>query len=71
MCDKKNFFAKLVESSLNLPKNKFAAALNDNAVKIFNERKKLYEQLMIQYNSGAGIDYDKKNSPVPDAPTNY
>ena len=62
---------RLVESSLKLPKNKFAAALNENAVKIFNERKKLYEQLIIQYNSGAGIVYDEKNLPAPDAPTKY
>ena len=60
---------RLVESSRTLPKNKFAAKFNDNAVKIFNDRKKLYEQLIVQFNGGAGIDY--KNPPVPDAPTKY
>lgn len=62
---------KLVESSRNLPKNKFAAVLNDNAIKIFNDRKKLYEQLLVQYNTGAGVAYDEKNSPMPDAPKKY
>ena len=60
---------RLVESSRTLPKNKFAAALNDNAVKIFNDRQKFYERLIMQYNGGAGIDY--KYPPVPDAPKNY
>lgn len=62
---------RLVESSRSLPKNKFAAALNDNAIKIFNERKKLYERLMIHYSSGAGITYDERHQPKPDALTEY
>ena len=62
---------KLVESSLNLSKTKFAAVLNDNAVKIFNERKKLYERLIVKFDNGAGIDYSEKNLPVSYAPTKY
>ena len=62
---------KLVESSRNLPKNKFAAALNDNAIKIFNDRKKLYERLLLQFNSGEGVNYDKRHLPTSDAPKKY
>lgn len=62
---------RLVESSLNLPKNKFAATLNQNAVKIFDDRKNLYTRLMIQYDGGAGLKYDEKILPAPSAPTEY
>ena len=62
---------KLVESSLNLPKNKFAATLNQNAEKIFGDWKNLYTRLMIQYDGGAGLKYDERNLPEPAAPTEY
>ena len=62
---------ELVESSLNLPKNKFAAILNQNAEKIFGDWKNLYTRLMIQYDGGAGLKYDERNLPEPAAPTEY
>lgn len=62
---------KLVESSLNLPKNKFAATLNQNAEKIFGDWKNLYTRLMIQYDGGAGLKYDERNLPEPAAPAEY
>ena len=62
---------ELVESSKGLSKNKFAATLNKNAVKIFDDWKNLYTRLLIQYNGGAGVKYDERYLPAPDAPTEY
>ena len=62
---------ELVRTSLNLPKNKFAAALNKNAVKVFDDWKKLYTQLLIKYDGGAGLKYDERTLPAPIAPTEY
>ncbi len=39
---------KLVESSKGLSKNKFAATLNQNAVKVFDDWKNLYARLLLQ-----------------------
>ena len=66
----KNSF-ELVESSRNLSKDKFAATLNQNALKVFDDWKKLYTRLLIQYDVGGGVKYDEKNPPIPDAPTEY
>ena len=62
---------ELVESSLNQSKDKFAATLNQNALKVFDDWKNLYVQLLIQYDGGGGVEYDEKNLPTPDAPTKY
>ena len=62
---------ELVESSRNLSKNKFAATLNQNAVKVFDDWKNLYTQLLIEHNVGADVKYDERNLPAPDAPTEY
>lgn len=62
---------KLVESSLNLNKNKFAATLNKNAVKVFDDWKNLYTKLLVQYCGGAGLQYDKRHVPDNEAPTEY
>ncbi|MBR1645757.1 MAG: C69 family dipeptidase [Selenomonadaceae bacterium] len=62
---------KLVESSQGLSKNKFVAALNQNAVKVFDDWKNLYTKLLLKYDAGAGVKYDEKNLPEPDAPTKY
>lgn len=62
---------KLVDSSLNLSKEKFAAALNKNAVKVFDDWKKLYTRLLIQYDGGAAVKYDERHALAPDAPTKY
>ena len=62
---------ELIESSLNLPKNKFAATLNQNAVKVFDDWKKLYTRILIKYDGGAGLKYDERNLPAPSAPTKY
>ncbi|MBQ7453628.1 MAG: hypothetical protein IJS69_01030, partial [Selenomonadaceae bacterium] len=62
---------KLVESSLNLSKEKFAATLNQNALKVFDDWKKLYTRLLLQYNGGAGVKYDERHLPALDAPTKY
>ncbi len=66
----KNSF-NLVKSSLNLSEEKFAEALNENALKIFDAWKKLYEKILIRYDGGAGIDYDKKNLPKSEIPNKY
>ena len=60
---------ELVESSKGLPKNKFAATLNQNAVKVFDDWKNLYARLLIKYDAGAGSKYDERH--LPDAPTKY
>ena len=62
---------RLVENSLGQSKSQFAATLNKNALKIFGDRKNLYEQLMLKYNGGTGVKYDENNLPAPDAPTSY
>ena len=62
---------ELVESSLKLSKNKFAATLNQNAVKVFDDWKNLYKKLLIQYDGGAVVKYDERHLPAPDAPTRY
>ena len=62
---------KLVESSAGLSKDKFVAALNRNAVKVFDDRKNLYTRLLIKYDGGAGVTYDERHLPAPDAPTKY
>ena len=62
---------ELVEKSLNLPKNKFAAALNQNAVKVFNDWKNLYTQLLLKYDGGAGVKYDERHLSAPEVPTKY
>ena len=67
--EKKSF--ELVESSRNLPKNKFVAALNQNAVKVFDDWKNLYTKLLLKYDGGAGVKYDERHLPEPDAPTKY
>ena len=51
---------ELVESSLNQSKGKFAATLNQNALKVFGDWKNLYVQLLIQYDGGGGVEYDEK-----------
>jgi len=66
----KNSF-ELVESSRSQSKDKFAATLNQNALKVFDDWKKLYMQLLIQYNGGGGVEYDERNLPAPYAPTEY
>lgn len=62
---------KLVNSSCKLSKEKFAATLNQNALKVFDDWKNLYKELLIQYNGGAGVKYDERHLPTPHAPTNY
>ena len=62
---------KLVNSSRKLSKEKFAATLNQNALKVFDDWKNLYAQLLIQYNGGEGVKYDERHLSTPDAPTNY
>ena len=62
---------KLVESSAGLPKNKFAATLNQNAVKVFDDWKQLYTRLLLKYEGGAGVKYDERQISAPDAPTKY
>lgn len=62
---------ELVESSRTLSKEKFAATLNKNAEKVFEDWKNLYTRLLIQYDGGAGVHYDERHLPAPDAPTKY
>lgn len=62
---------KLVEASAGLSKNKFVAALNQNAVKVFDDWKNLYTQLLLKYDAGAGVKYDERHLPDSDAPTKY
>ena len=62
---------RLVMSSSNLDKNKFAETLNRNAVKVFSDWKKLYEKLLVKYNGGAGVCFEANHLPEPDAPTKY
>ena len=62
---------ELVESSKGLPKNKFAATLNQNALKVFEDWKNLYTRLLVEHNGGAGVKYHEHNLPAPDAPTEY
>ena len=62
---------ELVENSRGLSKEKFAATLNDNAVKIFNDWQNLYVKLLIQYDGGAGVTYDENHLPASEAPTRY
>ncbi|MBR0260706.1 MAG: hypothetical protein IJQ85_02820 [Selenomonadaceae bacterium] len=71
MLNQKKNSLELVESSLNLSKNKFAATLNQNAIKIFGDWKNLYKRLLVQYNGGAGVQYDERHLPTLDAPTKY
>ena len=61
---------ELVESSKGLPKNKFAATLNQNALKVFDDWKNLYKKLLLHYDGGASVKYDE-HLPAPDAPTKY
>ena len=62
---------KLVEKSLNLPKNKFVAALNQNAYSVFNDWRVLYTHLLSKCDTGGGIKYDERYLPAPEAPTKY
>ena len=62
---------KLVESSAGLSKEKFVAALNRNAVKVFDDWKNLYTRLLVKYDVGAGVTYDERLLPAPDVPTKY
>ncbi len=62
---------ELVESSAGLSKNKFAATLNQNAVKVFDDWKQLYTRLLLKYEGGAGVKYDERQTSAPDAPTKY
>ncbi len=62
---------KLVESSKGLTKNKFVAALNQNAIKVFDDWKELYLRLLLKYDSGAGVTCDERHLPAPYAPTHY
>ena len=62
---------ELVAASRKLSKEKFAATLNQNALKVFDDWKNLYAQLLIQYNGGEGVKYDERHLSTPDAPTNY
>ena len=62
---------RLVEESANLSKNKFVAALNRNAGKVFDDWKNLYTRLLIKYDGGAGVTYDERHLPEADAPTKY
>lgn len=62
---------ELVESSLGQSKDKFAATLNQNALKIFDDWKNLYIKLLIEYNGGEGVRYDERHLPAPDAPKSY
>ena len=67
--EKKSF--ELIEASRNLPKNKFVDALNRNAVAVVDDWKNLYIKLLLKYDGGAGVKYDERHLPVPDAPTKY
>lgn len=60
---------ELVNSSLNMSKNKFAATLNQNAIKVFEDWKNLYTRLLIEYNGGEVVKYDERH--LPDVPTKY
>jgi len=62
---------KLVESSKGLSKSTFVATLNQNAGKIFDDWKNLYTRLLIKYDGGAGVTYEERRAPDPDAPTKY
>ena len=62
---------KLIESSLGQSKDEFAATLNKNAAKIFDERKELYTRLLVKYNCGEGVEYRRKNLPASEAPEKY
>ena len=62
---------ELVESSLNQSKDKFAATLNQNALKVFDDWKNLYVQLLIQYDGGGSVEYDEKNLPTPPLNINF
>ena len=60
---------QLVNASQGLSKEKFSEALNQNAVKIFDDWTTLYKKLLAKYNGGAGVRYEK--IPTPDTPTKY
>ena len=60
---------RLVKSSHGLSKEKFAEELNKNAVKIFEDWKLLYSKLLMKYNCGVGIRYEKL--PDPHTPEKY
>ena len=60
---------RLVNASRGLSKEKFAEALSENAIKIVEDWKALYGQLLVKHNSGAGVQY--KHCPVPDTPVEY
>ena len=60
---------QLVNASQGLSKEKFSEALNQNAVKIFDDWTTLYKKLLAKYNGGAGVRYEKL--PTPDTPTKY
>ena len=60
---------QLVNSSSGLTKEKFADALRENSLKVFDDWKQLSARLLMKYNSGEGIEYEKL--PQPDTPENY
>ena len=60
---------RLIKSSRGISKEKFAEELNKNAVKIFEDWKQLYSKLLMKYNCGVGIRYEKL--PDPHTPEKY
>jgi CRISPR/Cas system endoribonuclease Cas6 (RAMP superfamily) len=60
---------QLINASAGLSKEKFAEALRNNALKIFDDWKQLSVQLLMKFKSDVGIEYQRQ--PQPDTPTEY
>ena len=60
---------RLIEASAGLPRERFAEALRDNALKILEDWKALSGQLMMKFNAAAGVKY--KRLSAADTPKEY
>ena len=54
---------QLVNSSSGLTKEKFADALRENSLRILDDWKQLSGKLLMKYNAGEGIEYEKLPQP--------
>ena len=60
---------ELLQSSINLSPEKFAATLRENAALTHKKWQDLYVELLLKYNGGAGVGYAKEVN--PNTPKNY
>ena len=60
---------ELLQSSINLSPEKFAATLRENAALTHKKWQDLYVELLLKYDGGAGVGYAKEVN--PNTPKNY